>query len=87
MVSAITGQSRGDNSSNTRNKYIYGYVETKKGFFMWRPCKVLSCDVVKFEVHASKRGPKALLAIEDVQLQPAKDLVGETVENEFVIEK
>ena len=66
---------------------IYAYVETKKGYSTWRPYKVLSCDGVKVEVRSSKRGPKALIALEDVRLRPTNKLARDMVENELGIQQ
>ena len=53
---------------------IYGYVEVKKGSWVRRPYSVISCDGIKGEVRAARRGPKTLLALEDVRLQPESEI-------------
>ena len=71
----------------TSGTNINGYVETKRGLSMRRPYKVLSCDGFEVEIRASRRGPKAMLAVEDVRLQSTNDLAKEIVENELGIEQ
>ena len=65
---------------------IYGYVEVKKGCWIWRPYTVLRCDGMKVEVRSAKRGPKTLLAMEDVRLRPAQELARVVVEQEMGLE-
>ena len=70
----------------TPGTHIYGYVETKKGHAIWKPYKVLSCDGHKVEVRAASRGPKTLLAIEDVRLRPDDSLAREVIEGEMNVQ-
>ena len=53
---------------------IYGYVEVKTGCWIWRPYTVIRCDGMKVEVRAARRGPKTLLALEDVRLRPTSEM-------------
>lgn len=64
---------------------IYGYVKMQKGHGVWRPYSVIRCDGAKVEVRASQRGPKTLLALEDVRLRPENSIARDLGEGELTI--
>ena len=64
---------------------IYGYVKLQKGHGEWRPYSVISCDGYRVEVRAAKRGPKTLLALEDIRFRPKNDLARSVMEEKMRI--
>ena len=69
----------------TPGTQIYGYVKLKKGQAKWCPFSVIRCDRHKVEVRRASRGPKMLLALEDVRLRPQNPLARSLVEHEMGI--
>ena len=65
---------------------IYGYVKLQKGHGEWRPYSVIRCDGFKVEVRAAKRGPKTLLALEDVRLVPQDTIAQALMEEELGVQ-
>ena len=69
----------------TPGTQIYGYVKLQKGQAKWCPFSVIRCDGHKVEVRRASRGPKMLLALEDVRLRPQNPLARRLVEHEMGI--
>ena len=67
----------------TPGTQIYGYVKLQKGQAKWCPFSVIRCDGRIVEVRRASRGPKMLLALEDVRLRPQNPLGRRLVEHEM----